>query len=71
MLESNSYNLTLAYEEIAKLEAYLETIDSGLENVTRGAEFSASAHGVTIYFNRAEKREFVWDLVLSLTDDVD
>lgn len=69
MTKGKSYPVTLAYNEVADIEAYLLSLDERLENVTQHAEFSASAYGVTIYCTNEDQADRLWELVLAATQD--
>ena len=71
MIKSKSFDLTLAYSEVALLEEYLSNNGTSLELMTIGASYSASAHGVTIKFGTEKDADRLRGLVLEATDDGD
>ena len=71
MISSTNYSLTLTYQEVAALEEHLDGAGSSLELITNGCSFTASAHGIGITFGTPKRRDKVWELVLTATDDKD
>lgn len=69
MIKSQTYNIVLAYCELAALEGYLTAIDDSLKRQTVGASFSADHNGVTIHCISGIQADTLWNLVLNATDE--
>ena len=63
MIKGKCFSITLTYYEISIVEDYLSEYRQGLESVTSGASYSASAYGVSISFKSEQEADQLWDFV--------
>ena len=63
MIKGKCFSITLTYREIAIAEEYLSEYRPGLEFLTSGATYSATAHGVSISLGSEKDADILWDFV--------